>query len=506
MVTMTRNNLPARRLRAATYCRLSQASDQMAATLERQQQDTDGLCRLQELEVVHRFQDAGVSAHSGAQRPGYTALLDAIRRGEVDRVVVWHTDRLHRRSLELAEYLNLTAEQRVKTLAVQGNGYDPLSADGRLIATVLGAIGEQESAHKGERVRRAAQQRLDRGVPRRDGGRMFGYDDDATTPREPEAEFIRTTAQRVLDGVSLRRVAMDAQAAGLTSVRGNPLDVTSVRRFLTNPYYAGLTSRMARTPEGKKDRSRPREIVGRGSWTPILAEDTFHELQARLNNPAREVNRKGTTPVHLMSGIAQCACGGPVHVSYDQIRTSAGKTTRRNYRCHAKTVRKVPGPHTARNADDVDGFVTTYVLQVLEDMDIGQYLTTSAADDGAVGRLMMERERLMAKVTDLEARFLDMDSGQWDRLNRQVQERLSQVDAAISAAGGPSSSLAGLVGSDDLVAAWAGMDLEARRGIVRELVTVTLLPVPRGTKGFHPEYLQVELRSNARAAMPETED
>lgn len=47
-------------------------------------------------EIVDRFDDNDISAFNGKTRPGFEVLLDAMKTGQIDALICWYTDRLHR--------------------------------------------------------------------------------------------------------------------------------------------------------------------------------------------------------------------------------------------------------------------------------------------------------------------------------------------------------------------------------------------------------------------------
>src|SRR5256885_9596897 len=91
--------------RTAIYCRISDDRTGEAAGVARQEQDCRDLADRRGWEVVGLYIDNDLSAYNGHQRPEYARLLEDIRAGFVDGVVVWHLDRLHRSPKELQSVL-----------------------------------------------------------------------------------------------------------------------------------------------------------------------------------------------------------------------------------------------------------------------------------------------------------------------------------------------------------------------------------------------------------------
>jgi DNA invertase Pin-like site-specific DNA recombinase len=72
----------------------------------RQREDCLRLCAERGWTPVE-YVDNDTSATKGV-RPQYRKMLTAITAGEIDAVVVWHLDRLHRQSIELEEFIEIT--------------------------------------------------------------------------------------------------------------------------------------------------------------------------------------------------------------------------------------------------------------------------------------------------------------------------------------------------------------------------------------------------------------
>ena len=72
---------------AAIYTRISSDRGGAGLGVERQQSDCETLVQRHGWTTIATFTDNDMSAYSGAPRPGYRALLDAITAGTVNAVV-----------------------------------------------------------------------------------------------------------------------------------------------------------------------------------------------------------------------------------------------------------------------------------------------------------------------------------------------------------------------------------------------------------------------------------
>jgi site-specific DNA recombinase len=281
--------------RAAIYCRISHDKTGAGLGVERQEQDCRELAARLGWSVTEVFCDNDLSAYSGKRRPRYRAMLEAIRAGRVDAVLAWHTDRLHRSPIELEEYISVCNEGReVPTHCVKAGTLDLSTPSGRMLARTLGTLARYESEHRGERVAAAALQRAQAGE-RSGGPRPFGYEDDGITVREPEAVAVRAAVESVLAGASLRSVARELNATGLTtSMKGRSWDAHSVRALLLRSRNAGL-------------RDHQGQAIGPANWPAIVPEEQWRAVVAILTDPARRTSPSDARVKWLGSGIYRCA-------------------------------------------------------------------------------------------------------------------------------------------------------------------------------------------------------
>lgn len=90
---------------AAIYCRISRDRRKEAANVASRERACRALATRLGWEVVDVLIDNDLSAYSGKPRPGYARLMDGLSDGTYTGVVAWHPDRLHRRPVELEEFI-----------------------------------------------------------------------------------------------------------------------------------------------------------------------------------------------------------------------------------------------------------------------------------------------------------------------------------------------------------------------------------------------------------------
>ena len=126
------------------------------------------------------YVDNDVSAYSGRPRPQYRRLCEDIKAGGIDVVVAWHPDRLHRRPIELEEFINLIEAHHVGVHTITAGYWDLSNPSGKLVARNLGAVARYESEHKSERITRKMAERAQEGKAPAGGARPTGTSEGAS--------------------------------------------------------------------------------------------------------------------------------------------------------------------------------------------------------------------------------------------------------------------------------------------------------------------------------------
>lgn len=446
-------------VRAILYTRISQDRTGEGAGVARQETDCRTLAQVRGWEVTETAQDNDVSAAGKRTRPGFERVLASVESGSVQVVVAWALDRLTRNRRDTLRLIE-ACQQRGATIAlVRGSDLDMSTPAGRLTADLLAAVARSEIEVKADRQARAAIQAAEAG--RWSGGRRaFGFESDGTTVRENEARLVRDAYSALLDGVSLRAIAARWNAAGhLTPQATTPWTGAVVSRCLRKPRYAGL-------------RSHRGEIVGEALWPALVDRETWSAAQAVMSNPDR---RAVHGDQRLLTGVALCGvCGGPVN-------SGGGPTGRGVYRCANQG-------HVVRRRDPVDEYVSEVVVARLSRADAASLFSADRPDLHA---LLAEADQVRARLDGLAEAYADgtITSSQLRKGSERLRASLAEVEAKMTP--GPSKAALTLAGAVDVGEAWAALDSDAQREIVRALMTVHLDPPGRGVRALDPETVRI---------------
>jgi site-specific DNA recombinase len=292
-------------LRCAVYTRKSTEHNLDLAfnSLDAQREACEAYIKSQAHEgwrlVRLKYDDGGLSGAS-LDRPALRQLLDDVRDGKIDVIVVYKVDRLTRSLADFAKLVELFDRHSVSFVSVT-QSFNTTSSMGRLTLNVLLSFAQFEREVIGERVRDkiAASKRKGLWV----GGPIpLGY---ATANKKlivipEEGETVRTMFRLYLECGSVGALAeelarrkimskVQRRASGRTR-GGGPYSVGALAHFLKNRFYIGEVVYRGETHAGEHE--------------PIIDRATFDAVQARLaeNVRARRI-RLNDSPAILTGRI-----------------------------------------------------------------------------------------------------------------------------------------------------------------------------------------------------------
>ena len=338
------------------------------------------------------YKDIGISAKD-KDRPGFQEMIDEIKAGKIDTVVVSRLDRVTRSLKDLIYLKELFDEHNIFFVSITQN-LDTSTPMGRFSFYVLGLVAQLEREVTAERVAEDMRARAKR--KKWNGGivpygftaqvRLFkeylkngakkiltkpsGIDkEDKRTLKEmikklesdsktkekaqqyarnlipetkmlfvdpEEAIVVRKIFNLFLKHRSFRGTVHALNSLGLKTREGKPWPATTIRRILQNPMYYGALTYNKRRSVGKTSKPRPKEehIIVDDVFEPIIPKKKFEEVQEIIASNRRTPPVR-TDSAYLLSGLLKCGkCGGNMYgTTYSDKRP--GRSTYQYYRCNA---------------------------------------------------------------------------------------------------------------------------------------------------------------------------
>lgn len=462
-------------MRAGIYARISHDPFETTLGVQRQIEDCTKEAKRRNWEIVEIYQDNDVSATRSKVRPEYQRMLSDVAQGHINAMVVWDIDRLTRTPRELEDIIDL-ADKMNLSMANVGGEIDLSTPQGKLTARIKGNVARHEAEQMSRRLQRAFQQRALSGKPH--SYAPYGFEritrEDGTKwdiANPEQADVLNEAAERYASGESLRSICQDFMRRGIPAAKTDKWATTSLRQMFLRPVNIGM-------------RQHKGVIVGKANADPIMSEDLYNQVCARLTDPERIKHAYGRTPRQLLSAIAQCGlCGGKMR--YSKATEYRGKKVPAQYDC--KECFKV-----RRKSEPIDQIVTGAVLGRLKDPKL---LVALAKDtSGELPRLRERLDGLKARLDIAADQFAEgtITGEQLKRINSKIIPDVEDTKKRIGHLQG-SNPIIGLIGAN-AAERWEKAPLEIRRQVIQELMTVTIMPAGAGGK-FNPELIKIEWKA-----------
>ena len=292
-----------KQVRCAIYTRVStdQGLEQDFNSLDAQYDASQAYIRSQAHAgwtlVRSKYDDGGFSG-GNTDRPALQRLLEDVRAGKVDIIVVYKVDRLTRSLADFAKLVELFDQHGVSFVSVTQQ-FNTTTSMGRLTLNVLLSFAQFEREVTSERIRDkiAASKRKGLWVG---GMAPLGYDtkDRKITVNEAEADGVRTIFRSYLKLGSLNLLMADLRKRGIvTKVRtlktgqtvgGIPFTRGPLAHLLRNRFYIGEVAFKGETLAGEQP--------------AIVDRDLFDAVQAKLNEQVNNHKVSRTKSEALLLG------------------------------------------------------------------------------------------------------------------------------------------------------------------------------------------------------------
>ncbi|WP_260456924.1 zinc ribbon domain-containing protein [Rhodococcus qingshengii] len=216
-------------------------------------------------------------------------------------------------------------------------------------------------------------------------------------------------------------------------------------------------------------------VVGPGDWQGIVEEADHRALIAFLDDPARAGN---TSFERKYMGSGVCKCG----VCGQRMGTHTDAAKRRSYKC--------PQNHVRRQAIALDELVEHVILGRLSLPDAGLVLDTSD-DDGPA--LQIQRDGLQGRLAELAGMFAagDIEGQQLKRGSADLRVQIKAIDERLAAVRRTNPLVDLVLAREGLSEAWSAASPDIKGKVIDSLVSVVVLPSPKGLRRFDPEFVQI---------------
>ena len=454
--------------KVAIYIRVSTARQDLEGySIPLQKERLIAYCKAKGWVVAGMFVDPG---HSGAslERPGITNLIDGVKAGRYDIVLVYKLDRLSRSQKDTLFLIEDVFMANGADFVSMQESFDTSTIYGRAMVGILSVFAQMERETITERTLMGRAGRAEDGLWHGGGTHPIGYDyvDGELSVNPAEAQQVREVYELYAAGHSVTEISRRME--GCETKHGDWSHTSTVGNVLDNPLYAGTVHF-----DG---------VAAPGRHTAIVPVEVDKKVKSRRKRLKRADSALDSD--FLLTGVIYCSgCGA----RYFPNRRPNGKVV---YSCHSRAKKnkkmiKDPNckaPHIP--VEKLDAMVESEVLSLAADpSQLQEIVKKRAADDGdsangnspnfrpeAVRQLDAEIERLM----DLLQHDSLSDVGEIaERIQAVHTERMSLLPLS-QQAGAKEYDLDGFRALlHEVSFGWASSDLRGRRSFLLQLIDGT---------------------------------
>jgi len=437
---------PVQGFRTAAYVRLSMEDSGKIDGYSLQNQKDLLMSFINDHNDLHLYKMYVDNGYTGTQfeRPAFDEMMQDMKSGLINCIVVKDLSRLGRNYLEAGNYLEqIFPFFKVRFISIT-DGYDSISpdfTDEALIIPLKNIINEGYAKDISVKVSSAIATRKRQGkfmgkVP------LYGYlkdpDDKNHLVIDPDASLIvQRVFQMKLEGVSLGLIAKQMNEEGVpcpskyfvlkglskeTKYLNSFWDRNTAKRMLTNRMYLGciVYGKSVRSfAKGIKEHTVPEENwkIVEGTHEPLVTEEAFERVQELLEESSREAKdhasyAEGNVP-NLFRGLIRCAdCGGAMRMGKFRKPKKSGAEEYHYYGVYEcsrhKLIYDYSCPQKSIRKDILDNAVEEairYHIRMFLDLEriIADLNKKTSIREAAVGMqgLIRKKQRRIAKVEQM---------------------------------------------------------------------------------------------------------
>ena len=246
-------------------------------SISAQREKLKAYCQVQDWNDFRFYVDEGISAKD-TNRPQLQLMLQHIKEGMIDTVLVYRLDRLTRSVVDLYKLLEIF-EKHNCTFKSATEVYDTSTAIGRLFITLVAAMAQWERENLAERVRMGQIEKARQG--KYSAKAPFGFDkgpDDRLVINEDEKIVVLDMIEKIKEGYSIRKLADYMDNSGIPPIRGYKWHIASILDILKNPALYGAV--------------KWRDEIVEGAHEGIITKEEYQHLlkllESRQNFKKRE--------------------------------------------------------------------------------------------------------------------------------------------------------------------------------------------------------------------------
>lgn len=234
--------------RTGIYGRYSDTKQDDGFSIEYQLTECQAYLDKNGMPLTKTYIDQAITGTKVAGREAFHELIQDVKNGLIDVIVVYKFSRIFRNAYESHKYRKLFKKHGVKLISVT-QMVDDETSSGKLMIGVMANIDEYQSAVISDHVKSAMREMVSEGFFA--GGTVpYGYKLEVVqhgkktrkkyVPDEFERKVVNKLFELYADNYSLKYLQDYTKSIGASSRSGKSFGITTIARMLRNDFYIGV--------------------------------------------------------------------------------------------------------------------------------------------------------------------------------------------------------------------------------------------------------------------------
>lgn len=275
--------------------------------------------------VYDVYTDEGISGKNIVNRPEINRMINDIKKGVINNVLVFKIDRLTRSTKDLIELVEFFNNNNCDFNSLS-ESIDTSTATGRMFIKIIGIFAEFERENIAERVSIGIERKAKEGYSICSSCAPYGYNRlkgcKNLSVNEEEAKVVVKIFSMFMKNNSLSEIVKYLNDNNIKSKKNKRWCYKSVQQILKNSTYIGKV---------RYGVNKDKYFEANGNHQMLISKEMFYQVKLKL--------KKEQLCDAYFKFFLKCSCGNKVISKRIYKKNKNGQTSMYiNYRCSKKTV------------------------------------------------------------------------------------------------------------------------------------------------------------------------
>lgn len=413
-------------------------------SINAQKEKLTSYANINDWEIYDFYIDDGISGKNIVDRPSINRLIEDVKCGNVNNVLIYKLDRLTRSVKDLINLIELFEEYNCSFNSVTEK-LDTSNAVGRMFIKIIGIFAEFERENLAERVSFGYEQKTREGNYTNTNG-VNGYDyivgSGELVVNDIEKDIVNRIYDLYLEGTSMLKIAKQFNEEKVPTKRGGDWSQSTIKSILTNPLYIGKI----RYGVGKKNQSKAFKVDG--TQETIIDEDKFYKAQEVMKKRKHYCNKKFPSEKAYFTTALRChKCGAKFHpkmskqANGDKIYITYYCNNRQIARCESSGISHI------KVLDEFENYIKNITLKPMKDLSINKKKTKKEDN------IIKELNKLETKRKNLQSLFIngEITSNDYQDMIKIIEDKKNYLNNTLSNLKAPKEDELSLLDIQDII-------------------------------------------------------